>query len=174
MDLGWGRKDSVYVVKVKRGEKRIPMPTARMTLQSGDRVYVIGDRQSLEIFSKTLGIRETIHIRTLRDFLDGAYPDREHALACAAIPVRGMEHFVGKPIKKSGITARTNCMILGLERGGYAYKMPDANMLIEEGDILWIIGAYNDLERIASHLVGKAGTHSETLRLNAAEIRERM
>ena len=174
MDLGWGRKDSVYVVKVKRGEKRIPMPTARMTLQSGDRVYVIGDRQSLEIFSKTLGISETIHIRTLRDFLDGAYPDREHALACAAIPVRGMEHFVGKPIKKSGITARTNCMILGLERGGYAYKMPDANMLIEEGDILWIIGAYNDLERIASHLVGKAGTHSETLRLNAAEIRERM
>jgi CPA2 family monovalent cation:H+ antiporter-2 len=90
------------------------------------------------------------------------------------IPVRGVEPFVGKPIKKSGITARMNCMILGLERGGYAYKMPDANMLIEEGDVLWIIGNLNDLSRIASHSVGRAGTHHDALRMNAAEIRERM
>ena len=174
MTLGWGKRDSVYVVKIKRGDKKIVMPSARMSLQQGDRVYVIGDRQSLETFSKTLGLTEKIDIRTLKDFLDGAYPDREHALACAAIPVRGMEPFIGKPIKKSGITDRTNCMILGLERGGYAYKMPDANMLIEEGDILWIIGANKDLSRIASHLVGRAGTHHEELRMNAAEIRERM
>ena len=65
-------------------------------------------------------------------------------------------------------------MILGLERGGYANMMPDANMLIEEGDILWVIGSHNDLSRIASHSVGKAGIHHEILRANAAEIRDRM
>ena len=174
IDLGWGRKDSVYVVKLRRGDRKMTLPSAKTTLQPGDRVYVIGDRQSLEIFSKTLETSEMINIRTLKDFLDGAYPDREHALACAVIPVRGVEPFVGKPIKKSGITARMNCMILGLERGGYAYKMPDANMLIEEGDVLWIIGNLNDLSRIASHSVGRAGTHHDALRMNAAEIRERM
>ena len=65
-------------------------------------------------------------------------------------------------------------MILGIERGGYATTMPDANMLIEEGDILWVIGANKDLSRIASQSVGKAGTHRDTIRLNAAEIRDRM
>ena len=47
-------------------------------------------------------------------------------------------------------------------------------MLIEEGDILWVIGSNQDLSRIASHSVGKAGTHREALQQNAARIRERM
>jgi CPA2 family monovalent cation:H+ antiporter-2 len=155
-DLAWGRNEAVYVVKIKRGDKRMTMPPARTTLQTGDKVYVIGDRQSLETFRKTIGTAETTEIRTLKEFLDGAYPDEEHALACAAIKVRGTEQYVGKPIRKSGINAKTRCMILGIERGGYATTMPDANMLIEEGDILWIVGANADVSRIASHSVGKA------------------
>ena len=173
-ELGWGRKEAVYAVKITRGDRRITIPDAKTVLQEGDRVYVIGDRQSLEIFSKTLELNEEIDIRTLNDFLSGAYHDNDNALGCAAIPVRGTEPYAGKPIKKSGINARTNCMILGLERDGYATSMPDANMLIEEGDILWVIGAVKDLSRIAMHSVGKVGTHRDTLILNAAEIREKM
>jgi K+/H+ antiporter YhaU regulatory subunit KhtT len=51
-------------------------------------------------------------------------------------------------------------MILGLERDGYATHMPDSNMLIEKGDILWIIGTGADLSRIAAHSVGRAGSHT--------------
>ena len=173
-ELAWGRNDAVYVVKHRHGDKRTAMPPARTVLQSGDMVHVLGDRQSLEIFRKTLETDENINIRNLRDFLDDDYPDSENVLACAAIKVRGSEPYVGKPIKKSGMNARTHCMILGLERGGYATKMPDANMLIEEGDILWVIGASKDLSRIASHSVGKAGTHRDTLVMHAADIREHM
>ena len=159
-DRSWGRNDSVYVVKLRRGQKNIVMPSAKTVLQTGDKVYVIGDRQSLETFYKALNIPDEVNIRTLKDFLDGAYPDADHALACAAIQVRGTESYVGRPIKKSGINARTHCMILGLERDGYATMMPDANLLIAEGDILWIIGTNTNLSRIASHSVGKAGQHT--------------
>ena len=51
-------------------------------------------------------------------------------------------------------------MILGLERDGYATAMPDSNMLIEKGDILWIIGTGTNLSSIAAHSVGDTGTHS--------------
>jgi CPA2 family monovalent cation:H+ antiporter-2 len=170
MDLSWGRKDSVYVVKIRRGSKVTVMPNARTVLQPGDKVYILGDRQSLESFSKTLGTYEEIHIRTLKEFLEGDYPDKENALACAAIKVRGTESYVGKPIRKSGITAHTRCMILGLERQGYASMMPDSNLLIEEGDILWVIGSTNDVGRIASQSVGRAGTHRDTISLNAGDI----
>ncbi len=173
-DLAWGRNDAVYVVKHRRGDKRTAMPPARTVLQPGDHVHILGDRQSLETFCKTLETDEKIDIRVLKDFLDDDYPDPDNALTCAAIKVRGTEPYVGKPIKKSGMNARSHCMILGLERGGYATRMPDANMLIEEGDILWVIGANNDLSRIASHSVGKAGTHRDTLVLHAADIRDKM
>lgn len=160
-DLAWGRRDSVYVVKLRRGDRNYAMPPAKTVIQTGDKVYVIGDRQSLETFAKALGVEDEINMRTLKEFLDAAYPDADHALACAAIQVRGTENYVGRPIRRSGINARAHCMILGIERGGYASTMPDANMLIEEGDILWIIGTNTNLSRIAAHSVGKAGTHRE-------------
>ncbi|MBQ9272952.1 MAG: cation:proton antiporter [Mogibacterium sp.] len=160
-DLEWGKKDAVYVVKVRHGEKRMPMPPARTVLHAGDKVHVIGDRQSLETFYKTLGIDQDVAMRTLKEFLSEDYAG-ENALACAAIQVRGTEPYVEKPIRASGITARVHCMILGLERDGYATQMPDSNMIIKKGDILWIIGTENDLSRIASYSVGEAGSHAGT------------
>lgn len=160
-DLHWGRNFSVYVVKIRRGEKRMPMPPSRSVIQEGDKIHVIGERHSLETFYKTLGTDEQVNIRTLREFFDAGYQDEKNALACAAIMVRGTESYAGKPVRKSGITQRNNCMILGLERDGYATKMPPANMLIEKGDILWIIGTRSSLGSIASHSVGKAGSHEE-------------
>lgn len=159
--LDWGRKDAVYVVKVKHGEKRMPMPPARTVLHSGDKVHVIGDRMSLEAFYKTLGIDQDVDMRTLKEFLSEDYKG-DNALACAAIQVRGTEPYVEKPIKKSGINMKNHCMILGLERDGYASNMPDSNMLIKKGDILWIIGTESNLSRIASYSVGRAGSHAET------------
>ena len=160
-ELGWGRKYSVYVVKLRRGERIIPMPSARMVLHSGDKIHVIGERHSLDAFKMTAEIEGEPRIRTLRTFFEEPYDDREHALACTAIKVRGTESYVGKPIRKSGINSRSRCMILGLEREGYAQTMPDANMLIAAGDILWIIGTESSLNVIASKSVGRAGKHAD-------------
>lgn len=157
--LAWGKRYSVYAVKVRRGEKRMVMPHARTVIQEGDKVYVIGERPPLETFCRMLETN-TNGIQTIREFFNSGY-SRENALECACIKMRGTEPYVGKPIKKSGITAKNHCMILGIERDGYAVKMPDANMLIEKGDILWIIGTNNNLETIAVHSVGMEGIHTE-------------
>ncbi|MBO5513123.1 MAG: cation:proton antiporter [Mogibacterium sp.] len=159
-ELNWGRNYSVYAVKLKRGDKVTGMPAARTVLQTGDKLHVIGRRQHLEAFHKLLNIGD-VNIRTLKDFLVEGYGMNENALACMAIKVRGSESYVGKPIRKSGINARGHCMILGLERDGYATNMPDANMLIEQGDILWIMGTERDLKRIAAHSMGEEGIHAE-------------
>jgi hypothetical protein len=72
-ELDWGRRDAVYVVKVRHGDKKIPMPPARTVLHAGDHVHVIGDRMSLETFYKTLGIDQDVHMRTLKEFLSEDY-----------------------------------------------------------------------------------------------------
>lgn len=149
--VGWGRNIGIYVVKIRKNGKNIAMPSAKTVIQTGDKVYVIGDKQSLEIFHKTLDIGELTNLRTLKAFLDAGYPDEDHALECLALRTRGTETYVGKPIKKSGINAKIHCMILGIERGAYATTMPDSNMIIEEGDILWVIGTSDSLKRLAAH-----------------------
>lgn len=150
-DLSWGRIYNVYVVKLRRDGRSAAMPAAKTVLRAGDKVHIIGDEQSLRIFHKTLDVGELTNLRTLREFLDAGYPDRDHALACLALKVRGTEHYAGKTIKRSGINNNSHCMILGIERGSYKTTMPDANMVIEKGDVLWLIGTADTLNRIAAH-----------------------
>ena len=157
-ELEWGRILNVYVVKMRRGEKNITMPAAGMQIREGDKIYVLGDVQSLGTFFKTIENERQKPIRTLRDFFSQAYPDKDHELVCAAIHVKGSERYAGKTVRKSGINAREHCMILGIERDGYATLMSDANMRILEGDILWVICTNDNLSRIAAESLGIDGS----------------
>ncbi len=40
--------------------------------------------------------------------------------------------------------------ILGIRKNGYTVTMPDANMLIEEDDIMWLIGSNNNVGIMAA------------------------
>lgn len=159
--LDWGRKLSVYIVKIRRGPKNIVMPKPDTVIGAGDKLYIVGDNASLQTFHKTLNIGELRNLRTLKKFMDTGYEDTESALACAPIKVGGNERFVGQPIRNSGISNRARCMILGIQRDGYATTMPDANMLILKGDILWVMGSNNNVGRLASHSVGQKGVHHD-------------
>ena len=162
-DLDWGKDNNIYVIKLEKGDRKIPMPAARTMLQTGDIVHLIGEERYCRAFMKVMGITNRPKLQTLREYLESGYRDgeTENALECLAIKVNGTEVYSGKQIKKSGISQHGRCMILGLERDGYATRMPDPNMLIEKGDILWIVGVDSNLRNVLAHSFGKAGIHGE-------------
>lgn len=157
-ELQWGRYANVYIVKMRRGDKNITMPPAKTVVAEGDKLYGIGDKTSLPTFLNTIEIERNKPIRTLREFLSMGYPDKDHELALATFKVRGTERYVGKPVRSSRLNISNHCMILGIERDGYAIKLPDSNMLIEKGDILWLIGTNDNLSIIAAQSVGEVGS----------------
>ncbi len=160
-ELDWGRILSVYIVKLRRGPKNIVMPGPDTVIKAGDKLYILSDAASLQTVHRTLNIGVLENLRTLKEFMESDYPDTQSALACAPIKVNGKERFAGKAIKHSGISSRARCLILGIQRDGYPTSMPDANMLILKGDILWVIGSNNNVGRLASHSVGLKGTHHD-------------
>ena len=162
-DLDWGKDNNIYVIKLEKGDRKIPMPAARTMLQTGDIVHLIGEERYCRAFMKVMGTTNRPKLQTLREYLESGYRDgeTENALECLAIKVNGTEVYSGKQIKKSGISQHGRCMILGLERDGYATRMPDSNMMIEKGDILWIVGVDSNLRNVVAHSFGKAGTHKE-------------
>ena len=46
----------------------------------------------------------------------------------------------GTPIRESGIRDNYDCMILGLQRSRLPIIQPDINMVIQSGDLVWILG----------------------------------
>ena len=158
IDLGWGKNYNVYLIKIEKGDRKIPMPSSRTAVQSGDVLHVIGEKKYCRAFMKAMGIRKGPSLQTLREYLASGYQDNENDLECLAIKVNGSEPYVGKPIKRNGISQHGRCMILGIERDGYATRMPDPNMMIEKGDILWIVGVDSNLRNIVAHSFAPALT----------------
>ena len=150
MELNWGKNYDIYVVKLRRGEKSILLPSGTESLHAGDKIYVVGELAAIRNFFRIIDIEPYKKIRTLREFMETGYPDTENALSCLAVKVQGQEPYSGKPIKESRFLERGRCMILGLQREGYSIMMPDANMLIQKGDIIWIMGSNNTVGRVAA------------------------
>ncbi len=153
-DLNWGANYNVYVVKIRHDDKYILLPDGKVSIKAMDKVYVVGQEKALKNFYKLTGLVQNKPIRTLKKFMESDYPKVEHALAVCPIKVRGDESFANKPIKQGHLRQSTKCMILGMQKDGYPIIMPDANMLIAKGDILWIIGSNN-------HVGALIGEHVE-------------
>ena len=153
-DLNWGANYNVYVVKIRHDDKYILLPDGKVSIKAMDKVYVVGQEKALKNFYKLTGLVQNKPIRTLKKFMESDYPKVEHALAVCPIKVRGDESFANKPIKQGHLRQSTKCMILGMQKDGYPIIMPDANMLIAKGDILWIMGSNN-------HVGALIGEHVE-------------
>ena len=152
-DLSWGAKYNVYVVKIRRDGKYILLPDGKVLIKPGDKVYVVGEEQALLNFYKLTGLVRNKPIRTLKMFMESDYHDVEHALAVSPIKVRGDESFANKPIKQGHLRESTKCMILGIQKDGYPIIMPDANMLLSKGDILWVMGSNNNVGALIGEYV---------------------
>ena len=152
-DLSWGANYNVYVVKIRHEGKYILLPDGKVSIKPMDKVYVVGEEEVLLNFYRLTGLVQNKPIRTLKKFMESAYPKVEHALAVSPIKVRGDENFANKPIKQGHLRESTKCMILGIQKDGYPIIMPDANMLISKGDILWVMGSNNNVGALIGEYV---------------------
>ena len=71
-------------------------------------------------------------------------------LICRTVKVTADAPYCNKPLKYSGITDYTQCMVIGLQSLGKTFMMPDADTLIEEGDDLWVVGLEENIEKFLS------------------------
>ena len=149
-ELDWGYRYNVYVVKIQRGTHTYILPKENVSIQAGDKVYVVGEEMAIMNFYKIIDSEPCKRMRTVRQFMDSGYPDVDKALAICAVKITGQEDFAGKSIKNGNVRSHWNCMILGLQRKGLTVMMPNASMIISKGDIMWVMGSNNNVGRLAS------------------------
>ena len=49
---------------------------------------------------------------------------------------------VGRSIRESGIRDKSQCLVIGIERGDTSLKNPPPSTVFEPGDIVWIVGEH--------------------------------
>lgn len=139
-ELGWGKRFGVNVIKIVRGKRHINIPSGDASLHSGDTVYILGEPAELRNLCLDLGIAEPAELPTLREFIAAEDSDPD-ALYSYAISVDKGSELAGKTVRGSGIRDNYDCMVLGLQRSRLPIAQPDVNMQIQNGDLVWVLGA---------------------------------
>ena len=137
-DLNLGQRFGVQVVAIIRGNRRFNIPNASARICPQDRIQVIGTDKDLEAFGAELQRCQT----TLPDdFL-------EEETILRRLHIGPDSPLLGKAIKDSGIRNRYHCLVAGIEKADGNLHAPQASLLLEEGDDLWIVGETKDVEAL--------------------------
>jgi CPA2 family monovalent cation:H+ antiporter-2 len=141
-ELNLGHQYGVHASSILRGNRRINIPDGNDMLYPFDRLQVIGSDEQLAKFK--------VAVETCVSGDDPELEKREMRLR--QLIISADSPFVGKTLKESDLRRTYNCMVVGLEEGRENLSLVNANYRFAEGDILWVVGESDDLERISASL----------------------
>lgn len=120
----------INVAFIKRGEITINIPTRNDRLFPGDEICVIGTDMQVQDFKAFLDKNES----------DLPEAVKESDIILAQYELMNHES-VGKTIRESNIREKTHGLIVGLERNKKRILNPESHIVLNQADILWIVGS---------------------------------
>jgi CPA2 family monovalent cation:H+ antiporter-2 len=122
----------VNVAVIERGDRTIMAPTRYERIFPDDKIYIFGTDEQLEAF------RKLIESEAVPE-LNGEAGKEEIRLQKLVVSAESM--LLNKTVRASGVREKTKGLIVGIEKRGERILNPDSELVIEEGDILWIVGS---------------------------------
>ncbi|OOV27707.1 sodium:proton antiporter [Flavobacterium sp. LM5] len=119
----------INIASIKRGEITIHIPDANERLFPGDEINVIGTDAQVQEFKKYLDQHE----------IEASPEISEPDIVLRQIELKN-HVFIGKSIKESKLREKTKGLVVGIEKRGKRLLNPESNIVLEQDDILWIVG----------------------------------
>lgn len=129
-ELELREKLGINIAFIRRGEVMINIPGRNERLFPGDEVCVIGTDNQVQEFKVYLDKHE-IEI-----------PEKvaETDIVLKQIELKN-EEFIGKSIRESQIREKTKGLVVGIERNRKRILNPESHLILEQYDILWVVGS---------------------------------
>ncbi|WP_312650374.1 cation:proton antiporter domain-containing protein [Aminipila sp.] len=148
------RKLGVQIIKIIRKGKHINIPDIGTGIEEGDIIVVMGKRHNLDSYEMAIQTTAVTNKRkakfTLRDYTYRQVftsTDRENHLLCMAVNVTNQCEFCNKTIQMSNVKEKYNGFVIGIDRDALSLISPNKNTQIQEGDVLWVLGAQRTLDK---------------------------
>ncbi|MNJ96792.1 Inner membrane protein YbaL [compost metagenome] len=124
----------ITVAMIKRGERMILTPGRDELMLPFDTLFVIGTDEQVaaaRLIIEPAGREETTHI--------------PESFGLASLVLSKESRFINKSIRDCGIRDEVMGLIVGLERQAQRILSPDSSLVLEDGDLIWVVG---DLAKI--------------------------
>jgi len=135
-DIPIRKEYGVNIVKIVRGHREIPIPSADEYIYPMDKVLLLGNEAQLKRFIAALAELEArTPVETTPISIDPYTLDEESMLT-------------GKALHDTDLRS-AGCMVIGIERGGESFMNPSPDFVFAAGDIVWMVGAKDACEKFA-------------------------
>lgn len=141
-DLPWKEQFGINVTLIERGSQLIVPPTRDDRLMPYDRILVIGTDEQLKNFSTALsGWKYADEQRHFEDF--------------QMTPVVIPESFPNNQFTLSDLALRekSRALVVAIERAGTKILSPNAKLLLQAQDVLWVFGDSKMIEIFTQQLL---------------------
>jgi CPA2 family monovalent cation:H+ antiporter-2 len=136
-ELELRKKYEISVVKITRGDRVINIPDGRERLYPQDKVIVVGTDECLQQIQQEL---EFVHSENFQ----ATY----QPVDLRSFVIEEDSPLPGKSIRESEIGQQYNCIIVGIERGDTSLMNPDSSIVLEPGDLIWVVGEIRNIQRL--------------------------
>ena len=156
-DFAKSRAFTVTIIKIIRGKKYINMPKATETVKEGDILHMLGTQTEIDSCMMLLEKDDCIEYTDrddikLKDYIySQTFYDikADQQLICCPISIDKESEFLKKSIKNCGIREKYRGTVIGVERGNLPIINPHIDTILQQGDLIWVIGS----KRMADSLI---------------------
>ena len=130
-DSGLRNEYGISVASIHRGDRIMPLPSVDARIFPGDVLEVIGNDEQIKRLNDDIERDEKAY-KSLDVFASKV--DFKHFTLSANSPI------INIPLGKTNIRKDFYCMIVKVQRGDDVFEQPDADTVLREGDIIWVVG----------------------------------
>ena len=126
---------NINVIKIIRGHKEIYLPDGNSCIFPSDQLTVIGTDEHITGFTKIMEIEDTTEPET---------PKSE--IRVASFLVKDDSPILGKNLAQIEFR-EFGCLVIEIDRRKESFINPDLSLIFEEGDLVWIAGTKEKIQR---------------------------
>jgi len=129
LELRWREAIGINVVLIKRGDLPIAAPGKEQRIFPGDQLLVLGtDHQIQRLKASIRPHKRMVEERGITDVtLHKHYIDHDS-------PLKGMS------IRQTGLREKAGALVVGIERNNERLLNPESELVLQEGDTVFIVG----------------------------------
>jgi len=134
-ELDLRKNYNVNIVKIIRGHKEIYFPVGDEFIYPSDHLTAIGTDEQISAFTKIMEIQDTEEPET-----------KKSEIVLKSFLVKEDSPIAGKNLAQIGFRD-LGCLIIEVDRGKESFVNPDRSFIFEEGDLVWIAGTEDKIQR---------------------------
>ena len=140
----------IIIVAVTRNGKQINFPDGDFRLEVNDTLLALGQIQKLknaQIDYKGIDL-DYSKVINLHDFTLKQQADKHSSIKCMTFIIGENSSWIDKNLYDAQLNRKTNCLVVGIERGDVPIPNPSSHVRFKKDDMVWVMGDDKSLYKL--------------------------